>query len=622
MIDSWDKGKAINGVASRGDVALSPAPATTGSGFRGFLRPNVVTTPNHFTDVCLPNHPVHVIRVVAFLLYRHLAFHDEHGEPLEDRFAFSQREIAEGSGVAKSKITEALRIAVASNFLRQVKKGQKASNGHKASSNIYEIRWHSYGEAPYRDTLRQFKGFSPIDEDRWFTNLPEDFFNHVVPHNSKSVIRFVGAVLRNTIGQKTRAGKGRKTTAALSYLELRRYLKIAPATLAAAISKALDAGYVVRKSAGTFDPTDRTKSEKAIYAVNWYEPETYDRGVPKTVSTIHGRSVGLSVPKIESNERPQNCIESVPKTEPVKRPQNCIGSKREDNIKEQQQAGVRSGVAVVGEDVEQVLEDLIRVGIRFRDAQKIASEHSPETIRQQIEWLPDRNPSNPPGMLRRAIEENWDAPRNPSVATSQPDESLPEVIFARGFYAGAAGSDDSLAEPSTKDIAQAQRCVERLTEIWGDSEAAEITKWGRGLGAWYAENHAKMALSLVSALRVGGDRLVARHRSRKESEGRRKKEAQGRRQSERYEALKGDWLSYLAEREGELRESDRYAEFEAKRDAERENIETMGLTPKLRASFLRRFDDEESRLLDLQEFFGDELLEFERWDYQTNEKGL
>ena len=144
---------------------------------------------------------------------------------------------------------------------------------------------------------------------------------------------------------------------------------------------------------------------------------------------------------------------------------------------------------------------------------RIAAKHSEEMIRQQIGWLPLRNPSrNPLGMLRRAIEENWPAPAAPaqeSLFDSGCDErsDSPAKMFAAYFYAGWAGNPGrAAAPPSAADLAAAGPYVQMLLEF--ASDPAGIPDWGRAFGV-YARNaekdNPKVVRSLVYALRSHGD---------------------------------------------------------------------------------------------------------------------
>ncbi|MCR9201345.1 MAG: hypothetical protein NXI04_22100 [Planctomycetaceae bacterium] len=46
-------------------------------------------------------------------------------------------------------------------------------------------------------------------------------------------------------------------------------------------------------------------------------------------------------------------------------------------------------------------------------AQSLATNHPADVIRQQIEWLDDRNPTkNRIGMFRKSLELRWDAPKS------------------------------------------------------------------------------------------------------------------------------------------------------------------------------------------------------------------
>ena len=53
---------------------------------------------------------------------------------------------------------------------------------------------------------------------------------------------------------------------------------------------------------------------------------------------------------------------------------------------------------------------LIKKGIARTTAIELAGKYSLDEIRQQLEWLPFRNPDNPPAVLVKSIRERWSPP--------------------------------------------------------------------------------------------------------------------------------------------------------------------------------------------------------------------
>ena len=202
----------------------------------GFQKPNEVLTPNHFFDVCLPHASIQVSRVVSYLIHETLGYTKDDGDPFRERFRASYKQIADEAGLPPSAVKKALDQAVEGRFLNRLRSAVPSSKGQAAQSGEYELRWHDYKDGQYIVDPRKFKGFFAAEGNR--TSIPEEFFSHVVRHNIKSVVRFVGAVIRNTIGVKASFGKGRVTRADLSYRRLQGYLNMSHTTLASAIKKA------------------------------------------------------------------------------------------------------------------------------------------------------------------------------------------------------------------------------------------------------------------------------------------------------------------------------------------------------------------------------------------------
>ena len=61
-------------------------------------------------------------------------------------------------------------------------------------------------------------------------------------------------------------------------------------------------------------------------------------------------------------------------------------------------------------DTEELVLDLVRVGVGLRKAQSLVSRHPADLISRQLEWLPLRAARRPASLLIAAIEHNYDPP--------------------------------------------------------------------------------------------------------------------------------------------------------------------------------------------------------------------
>ena len=73
-------------------------------------------------------------------------------------------------------------------------------------------------------------------------------------------------------------------------------------------------------------------------------------------------------------------------------------------------------------DFQELVELLTTVGIEPRKAEELAARF-PDRIRQQVKWLPFRNPKDPAGMLISAIEEGWAEPANYKTDCDEADKA-------------------------------------------------------------------------------------------------------------------------------------------------------------------------------------------------------
>ena len=61
-------------------------------------------------------------------------------------------------------------------------------------------------------------------------------------------------------------------------------------------------------------------------------------------------------------------------------------------------------------DRDELILELVQVGIGLRKAESLVDRYSAKRIRRQLKWLRLRNPRRPAPLLIAAIENNYDAP--------------------------------------------------------------------------------------------------------------------------------------------------------------------------------------------------------------------
>ncbi|HAN93629.1 MAG TPA: hypothetical protein DCQ33_16325, partial [Nitrospira sp.] len=267
------------------------------------------------------------------MLRQTLGYCDADGRPQVQRVSVSYRELEENAGIGHSAIRVAIEEAVAGNFLRCVRMGSPNLNGKRYTTAEYELRWHDGRE--YVKDPKQFKGFYEGEGNR--TDIPNQFFDVILPTESLSVIKVVGSVLRFTVGYQARQG-GRRQQAALSYKDLQNYARMgSPRHLSAAIQLAIETGYILRTADGFFDTDNGKRSKAATYSIRWETTTTYTANAPK-------REAGAR--KLERSEKGSG---DSPKREAGKRSEkgSDIQTKGLNKTSKQQQAD-----PVAAEDLE------------------------------------------------------------------------------------------------------------------------------------------------------------------------------------------------------------------------------------------------------------------------------
>lgn len=539
--------------------------------FAGFAAPtsNTTFTPNQFFDVCLPHSSRGVVRLVAYLIRQTLGWCDANGQPLHERVQVSYRELVEKAGISRGSIRKALDEALEGNFIECVRSGKASMANEQAISAQYQLRWSSDSE--YVKDPARFKGFYEGEGNR--TDIPNQFFDHVVPREPLAVIKVVGSIIRLSIGFQTQRGR-RRQQVALSFRHIARYARLRdPHTLGAAIKAALENRYILRVQEGFFDPNAGKESRPAVFSLRWADSSPYFSTGSKTPAAF--------VP-VNRFKNPSGSGSKSPAGNRFRNPSD-IETKIINEIGKQQQA-----------DTPYLL--LKGKGFSEREARRLSERHSQEEVAQQIEWLTARAPRrNPLGMLRRAIEENWPNPKLRQIDAS--DESL----FARHFYAGLAGNPGlSVGEPSARDLEQSGQLIERLKRVC--STEVDLIGWARAFAGFVRERRSERDVtSLVLSLRLHGDAWLLHFTREREAQKTLVVEAQRQEHRGRYEK---DWLRLIAEAESVCRASrpEAYNEFSTQ---VARNRWPAGTT-----------DSERVRLLEFQRHF--RMPDFWHWDAEFN----
>jgi hypothetical protein len=206
--------------------------------FRGFVAPtsNTTYTPNQFFDVCLPYSSRGCVRLVAYMVRRTLGWCDADGNPIEDQLVISYADLVQNAVISRGGITKAIDETVKANFIVCLRKGRPKSPGKNSTSALYELGWDA-GEQYIKDPAL-FQGFFEGEGNR--TDIPNQFFDHIVRFESLAVIKVVGSIIRFSIGFQAKRGR-RRQQVAMSYNDIQRYAKISVRrNLARAIREAIE----------------------------------------------------------------------------------------------------------------------------------------------------------------------------------------------------------------------------------------------------------------------------------------------------------------------------------------------------------------------------------------------
>ena len=373
--------------------------------FQGFqpLDANYVYCPNQFFDICLKSNSRGMVRIVAYILRQTLGWFDENGQPINQTVKVSYRDLIEKAGVSRGAIRPAIQRAEAIGFIKCCVQPTPNVKSKSSQTAEYTLRWDH--NLAYANSFESFSGFFAGEGNR--TAIPNSFFDDVIPNESLAVCKVVGAVIRHTIGYQNQFGQ-RMTEAVLSYTQLQKYVALRDrSTMAKAIRRAIDVGYVQILSKGNFSNDPRTRCA-TTYAIRWFTKAKNQNSGSKIRPTA-----------TTETKRFKNPTRNSSKSRPAQRFKNPTSIKKtntKENLKQQ--------TDVVDDFSKEVFSNtvlrLIEVGFKRETARQLVESRGVDVVDRQLSWIKFRDVrKSKTGLLRKAIEEDWSEPEMSRVKTKQ-----------------------------------------------------------------------------------------------------------------------------------------------------------------------------------------------------------
>lgn len=603
-------------------------------GFPSFAIPYCYT-PNQLLDVVFRDISDRgVIRLVSYVLYRQIRTGDRDGRPIDPQIIFPFSELQTSAGISRGALPTALQTAMSLNIVECIDPGQAAAKGHSPRPAAYRLKWDH--QQRYARNIDDFSGFNPFKGQR--TWLPNDFFELVVPQEPLSCILVVAAILRQTVGWEDEFGY-RRLEVPLSVSDIQRLTNLSRTQAFEGLKRALERGYIERAQKGVFAPSGHFES--TIYTPKWRDLNNYlfpelrvllltEKDPDKIRENKRLRQSGSKSGTRPASRAVQNpVLESPPQA--VQNPvQEQFKNRHESGSKSEPRSGSKTGtinktnktISIKQQQpsaaAEREIVSLLRNhGFAQRDAENLGQAFPEDQIRNQIEWLPRRNPGkNPTGLLRKAIEENWDEPSQPASDDTHVQHA---AAFAAHFYAGLAGWEgEPIMEPSAKDIGLAQSFVSQILKTWPDE--SRVSEWGRDFGRHVAkETQDKKGIdpTLTYALKASKygmqfyKQLVAERASKLKEQIEQNKEAHHRKYWKSY-------VAYLKSEHDRLHREDPASlkKFHAFRDAKKAEMDRWSfMSTDMRERFFKEHDSPKARSNHFAEFFG---YSFWKWDAEVN----
>lgn len=367
---------------------------TKNQNFLGFDSPtsNTTYTPNQFFDLVLPNFSRSLIRIVAFMIRKTLGWCDENGNPQEPLVNLSYKRLQREMKMDRKTIKPAIEKAIENNFISEIYKGHGDKKNVKAHDSIYELKWSNLLE--YKKNLEDFDGFFAFEGNR--TNVPNQYFDIVIPDETLGVVKVVGLIVRNTIGWKNKYGF-RRTSNSIAYSRFKQVMNIHDEALSKAIKISLKKNYIELVEAGTFIKGCKGKSAK--YKLKWFNDNAENKTEWKN------RSEESPINRVEKS-KPDRVEKSKPdylqtewknRSNKIKQQINKTTNKTKNNV-----------VVDFKNDLKKEEKKLIEFGITPSVAKNLIQAY-PENVKIWIEAINFENKSKieSVGFLVNAIKNNW-----------------------------------------------------------------------------------------------------------------------------------------------------------------------------------------------------------------------
>lgn len=217
--------------------------------------------------------------------------------------------------------------------------------------------------------------------------MPNSFFDQVTPNETLAVSKVVGSVIRHTVSYQNQFG-GRRKVAPLSCTYIQNFAAILKRkAVVDGIRLAETKGYIRKVESGCFSPKSSEQST-STYANRWLDQADAENIGSKREPAKKGFKKGTC---IGSKKSPDNRFKKGTSKEK---------KKTKETLKQQTAAESKPAVAL-----------LTNIGFDLSTAQELSRDFPFEQISNQIKWLAERKPrQNELGMLRLAIEQNWEEP--------------------------------------------------------------------------------------------------------------------------------------------------------------------------------------------------------------------
>ena len=606
--------------------------------FPGFadFRSNVTFVPIQFFTVVIPNSSLGTIRIVGYMLRKVLGWVDEHGDPTCERLAFSYEELVNKAGVSRSAVVDAIEEAVEGRFLRRLPPAKGQNGRNQVEGAVYTLCWDSADQITHDPA--KFAGFyypeAMVVEERNGNqvvrrpkaarkNIPNAYFDYLLPRERRSVVRVVGALLFRSI--QWGLGGERRVPVSCSITELSRLTQTTRTHVHAALMSACQHGYIQRDDAGCFDPAAGRASRTATYSIRWTKDKAAAKNAVSTPAVEPASAEGddsqykkENGPSVQKRERSQY------KNDNGKECKKVNGINIETELKTEHKTTAVGAVppeSPASDPAADAFNALVRAGFDAPTARLLAGRHASEVIERQLEWLPLRGVTrNRLGLLRRAIEQNWPRPQGSATELTEAARRQGR-LFASQYYAAYHGyAGEAAIEPFPKDVALAAQFVEQLA-AQGHPESA-VPELGRQFGRFMRarqQNDAHAKPSLCLALVPFGYAFLAQL---KQAGAARRTEALGKARAGHEATFQPAYHVYLSQSEKALQQANP-ALYEAFVE-ERQRLRALLFRgPFMRAAALQEsYDSEAARILGFAEFFARHLqhhvLTFWEWDQQLN----